>query len=140
MGNAVNIAARLEGANKQYCTGGIIISEFTRKQIGDLFVFRPLDRVRLVGIKTPIRLFELLDLPENSGDSLIKMTAQWEDAIAMYEQKDFAGGKNAFTAILEGNPSDGTALLYFNRCEQFMQYPAGMNLPEGFPVNNLTQK
>jgi len=60
MGNAVNLAARLEGVNKQYHTGGILISEYTREKLGDEFLLRRLDRVRVVGIHTPLRLYELL--------------------------------------------------------------------------------
>ncbi|MDR0623563.1 MAG: CHASE2 domain-containing protein, partial [Treponema sp.] len=57
MGNAVNLAARLEGVNKQYHTGGILISEYTKNGIGDEFICRSLDRVRVVGINTPVRLY-----------------------------------------------------------------------------------
>ncbi|MDR3249108.1 MAG: adenylate/guanylate cyclase domain-containing protein, partial [Treponema sp.] len=49
MGDAVNLAARLEGINKQYNTGGILISEYTREKLGDDFIMRPLSRVRVVG-------------------------------------------------------------------------------------------
>ncbi|MFP3960095.1 MAG: CHASE2 domain-containing protein, partial [Spirochaetaceae bacterium] len=48
MGNSVNLAARLEGVNKQYGTW-ILISETTRNEAGDEFLFRRLDRVRVVG-------------------------------------------------------------------------------------------
>jgi adenylate cyclase len=50
MGNAVNLAARLEGVNKQYRTGGILVSEYTKNETGDEFICRSLDRVRVVGI------------------------------------------------------------------------------------------
>ncbi len=47
MGNAVNLAARLEGVNKQYGTRGILISEHTRAHVGDEFLLRRLDRIRV---------------------------------------------------------------------------------------------
>jgi adenylate cyclase len=59
---AVNLASRLEGVNKQYHTVGILISGSTKEKIGDEFVCRSLDRVRVVGINTPVRLYELLGL------------------------------------------------------------------------------
>ena len=60
MGNAVNMAARLEGVNKQYGTW-ILASELTKNEAGDSFATRQLDRVRVVGIKEPVRLFELVE-------------------------------------------------------------------------------
>jgi class 3 adenylate cyclase/CHASE2 domain-containing sensor protein len=66
MGNAVNLAARLEGVNKQYDTHGILISEYTKEQIGDEFVVRPLSRVTVVGIPVPLRLFELLEIKSDA--------------------------------------------------------------------------
>ena len=55
MGNAVNLAARLEGVNKQYGTW-ILTSQSTREAVDDSILFRKLDRVRVVGISTPVRL------------------------------------------------------------------------------------
>ena len=60
MGNSVNLASRLEGVNKQYGTW-ILVSEATRTEAGDSFLFRQLDKVRVVGISNPVRLFELID-------------------------------------------------------------------------------
>ncbi|MQY76283.1 MAG: CHASE2 domain-containing protein, partial [Spirochaeta sp.] len=60
MGNSVNLAARLEGVNKQYGTW-VMISEATSQAAGDGFTVRKLDRVRVVGIQEPVRLFELID-------------------------------------------------------------------------------
>ena len=60
MGNSVNLAARLEGVNKTYGTW-IMVSEETRSQCPDSLFFRKLDRIRVVGINTPVRLYELVE-------------------------------------------------------------------------------
>ncbi|HOV14733.1 MAG TPA: CHASE2 domain-containing protein, partial [Spirochaetota bacterium] len=52
MGHNVNLAARIEGVNKQYKTYNMI-SEFTYEFVKDTIVTRKLDRVRVVNIKTP---------------------------------------------------------------------------------------
>jgi adenylate cyclase len=137
MGDAVNLAARLEGVNKQYNTGGILISEYTRAKIGDEFIVRGLDRVRVVGINTPIRLYELLDLRSEAPARLADMVVAWEQALRLYEEKQFAEAADKFSRIAGTGSEDGPAGLYIKRCEN---YARGAALPEDFPLNNLTEK
>ncbi|MDR2053794.1 MAG: CHASE2 domain-containing protein [Treponema sp.] len=139
MGNAVNLAARLEGVNKQYNTGGILISEYTREKIGDGFVMRPLSRVRVVGVHTPLRLYELLDLKENAPSALTDMVLRWERGFAAYEERNFAEALNIFRPIYEENGGDRVAKLYIGRCEKYLaEPPADEKWDNG--VDNLTEK
>ncbi|MDR2257992.1 MAG: adenylate/guanylate cyclase domain-containing protein [Treponema sp.] len=137
MGNNVNLAARLEGVNKQYNTGGILISEYTRKEIGDHFILRSLDRVRVVGIDTPLRLYELLDLREPASRSLLEKTGLWEEAIRSYEKQDFAGAGGIFQNLYAQNSRDLTAKLYLERCNMYLKTPPDKGWDA---INNLTQK
>ena len=57
LGDSVNLAARLEGVNKQFGTF-TMISEETRKQMGDTYPVRELAKVEVVGRKEPVRVFE----------------------------------------------------------------------------------
>jgi len=138
MGNAVNLTARLEGVNKQYRTGGILISEYTRGKIGDEFLLRRLDRVRVVGINTPLRLYELLALNDSNLPEQEKNAVEmWEQAIDLYEQKRFKEAFFTFKTLMEKNPDDKVAELYAERCRKFMESPP----PETWDaVNNLTEK
>jgi adenylate cyclase len=137
MGNAVNLAARLEGVNKQYRTGGILISEYTKNEIGDEFICRSLDRVRVVGITTPLRLYELLGLRNKPGLRDEDVLAAWEDALARYENREFQAAGEIFRSILERNEADGVARLYTDRCRECAAAPP----PAGWDgVNNLTEK
>jgi class 3 adenylate cyclase/CHASE2 domain-containing sensor protein len=136
MGNAVNLAARLEGVNKQYDTKGILISEYTRSLIGDEFIIRPLSRVTVVGIPVPVRLYELLDTRDEAGPDLLKAVKAWEGAFKAYEEKNFEDAKKIFAAVYKDDPEDQTANLYFQRCEEFIAAP-----PSGWDgVDNLTEK
>jgi adenylate cyclase len=137
MGNSVNLAARLEGVNKQYNTGGILISEYTRAKIGDEFVLRSLDRVRVVGIYTPLRLYELLEHRDAADPALLEVTAVWEEAMSAYENRDFDQALRLFGAAAQKNGRDRTALLYRRRCEQYLRDPP----PSAWDgVNDLTEK
>jgi class 3 adenylate cyclase len=139
MGNAVNLAARLEGVNKQYNTGGILISEYTRAQIGNEFVLRSLSRVRVVGINTPIRLYELLDLTETAPKESLDMVKIWEPAFEAYEKRDFANALETFRRIYQANGEDRVAKLYSDRCEAYLKSPPDdKDWEDG--VDNLTSK
>ncbi|MDR0472754.1 MAG: adenylate/guanylate cyclase domain-containing protein [Treponema sp.] len=137
MGNAVNLSARLEGVNKQYDTGGILLSEYTKDKIGDEFVIRGLSRVRVVGINTPLRLYELLDLRESASEGLLEMTGLWEKGFAAYENKEFLEAKNIFTVIYGKDKNDRVAKRYMGKCQAYLDKAP---LPEDFPIDNLTEK
>jgi adenylate cyclase len=140
MGNAVNLAARLEGVNKQYDTGGILLSEYTRDKIGDdEFILRSLSRVRVVGISTPVRLYELLDLRETASEELLETVKYWETVFKLYETRKFSDALAGFTSILQKNPTDMVAKLYQGRCETYLKTPpADADWDDG--VDNLTSK
>jgi adenylate cyclase len=139
MGNAVNLAARLEGVNKQYNTFGILISEYTKAKIGDEFVVRGLSRVRVVGVNTPLRLYELLGLRGEASKEMLDMVKSWEQGFDAYENKDFLAAKNIFAVIHQKDANDGTARLYLDRCEKFLASPP---TPEKWDdgVDSLTEK
>jgi class 3 adenylate cyclase len=139
MGNAVNLAARLEGVNKQYNTGGILISEYTQAKIGDEFLTRGLSRVRVVGVDTPLRLYEVLELREDAPQAMTDMLTNWSRAFTAYENQDFSQGLNLFNAIYQENQQDRVAKLYRDRCEKYTAEPPA---PEKWDngVDNLTEK
>ncbi|MCL2209037.1 MAG: adenylate/guanylate cyclase domain-containing protein [Treponema sp.] len=140
MGNAVNLAARLEGVNKQYDTGGILISEYTRKNINmEEFIIRPLNKVRVVGINTPIRLYELLDIAGEASPELTDMVKNWYQAFKFYEKKDFASAKNIFESIYVNNNNDKAAKKYLDRCFKYINSAPDEKIwDQG--VDNLTEK
>jgi adenylate cyclase len=137
MGNAVNLSSRLEGVNKQYDTHGILISEYTREQIGDAFLLRPLSRITVVGIPVPVRIFELLELIGDATPEMMEMVKVWEEAFKAYEGKNFKGAKKIFAEVYQKDPEDKVAKLYLDRCEEFIASPPQVDW-DG--VDNLTEK
>ena len=137
MGNAVNLAARLEGVNSQYRTGGILLSEYTREKIGEEFLLRRLDRVRVVGINTPLRLYELLGYWETATEAQRSAVEQWEKALALYESQQFSLALETFNSLHQTNPDDNVACLYIERCQAYLKEPP----PAGWDaVRSLTEK
>lgn len=81
MGDAVNLASRLEGANKAYGTA-ILVSEDTMAAAGDAIVARRVDTVRVVGRAQPVRLFEPLAPRETADAEQLRLAALPEDPAA----------------------------------------------------------
>lgn len=126
MGNNVNLASRLEGVNKQYSTGGIIISEFTRELIGDEFIVRSLDRIRVVNIDKPVRIYELIEERKNASEELLTKVSLWQDAIKLFEEKNFKGALELFTKVSNMDKEDKVALYYINLINNYFikgKYP-----------------
>ncbi|MDR1288044.1 MAG: CHASE2 domain-containing protein [Treponema sp.] len=137
MGNAVNIAARLEGVNKQYHTGGILISAYTHDQAGEEFLCRRLDRVRVVGINEPIRLYELLAAEKSAVPEQIKLAAIFDEALNCFESRNWKQAVEGFREVWSIKTGDGPAQKYIDRCEDFLTTPP----PETWDgVYNLTEK
>ena len=99
MGDAVNLAARLESAAKQY--GAYIqISEDTQKHLEEgYFIYRSLDTIRVIGKSQPVKTFELLAKSGCENEKTLKelvgiwekaracyLNMQWDDAIALFQQ------------------------------------------------------
>jgi adenylate cyclase len=136
MGNAVNIAARLEGVNKHYHTGGILISAYTHDQAGDGFLCRRLDRVRVVGINEPLRLYELL-AAESAAPEQIKLAAIFDEALNHFENRNWKQAAEGFRETLSTKSGDGPAQKYLDRCLDFLANPP----PDTWDgVYNLTEK
>ena len=126
MGNNVNLASRLEGVNKQYSTGGILMSEATRNGLGDRFIVRSLDRVRVVNVNTPIRLYELIEEKSEASEGLTKYMENWEIAMKTFEAKDYQKALAMFSKLSEVNPKDKVAKYYTKLVNDFFvkgKYP-----------------
>ena len=136
MGNAVNLAARLEGVNKQYGTS-ILASEETVLETGDHLFTRKLDRVRVVGINEPVRLYELLDTAEHAGDQQKKLVQVFHEALLNFESQNWKQAAEGFREALAVDNGDHPSKIYLDRCEEFIAKPPRDNW-DG--VYNLTSK
>lgn len=136
MGNAVNLAARLEGVNKQYGTW-VLTSEETRGLLGDDFVLRKLDRVRVVGINTPVRLFDVMDIVGEAPKDIIERAGMFEKGIDAYEGRKFDEAIKIFEECLKAEPEDGPAEKFLALAQGYRDAPP----PEDWDaVVNLTSK
>ncbi len=134
MGNNVNLASRLEGVNKQYSTGGILMSEATRKMLGDEFIVRSLDRVQVVNVKTPIRLYELLDFKSDADEKFLAYVKLWEQTMKIFEGGNYSSSLNMFKKLLMVRPEDKTCAYYISLLEKFFVQGKYPTLQDDFGV------
>jgi adenylate cyclase len=120
--NAVNLAARLEGVNKQYGTW-ILASEDTIKETQGRILTRRLDRIRVVGINEPVRIYEILETKADASAVMNEQTALFHNALGLFESRNYYDAEKAFAHILQITPKDGPSLLYLTRCQQLIQFP-----------------
>ena len=119
MGNNVNLASRLEGVNKQYSTGGILISEYTKNFLQDDFILRRLDRVQVVNVNTPLRLYEPLAVKDGASEELVSRVKVWENAMDAFEAGDYNSALSGFMTCLSKKQDDKVAKYYIKLISDF---------------------
>ncbi|MBU0728140.1 MAG: adenylate/guanylate cyclase domain-containing protein [Proteobacteria bacterium] len=126
MGDAVNLAARLEGVNKQYETS-IMISQFTYKLCKDRFEVRELDTVRVVGKQEAITIYELLARKGGLDQHTEELVRQYNIGLGHYKAREWDKAINVFGALFDAEHDDGPTLTYLERCLDFRLSPPGKN-------------
>lgn len=132
IGSDVNLASRLEGANK-FFGSWIIISQPVRDLLGDGFLVRKLDAVTVVGAKTPIQLYELIGL-RTSGTATANAYLQiWEKAFSLYTGRNYRDAAELFTGLYErsctvfhlyaDDAPDMVAKHYMEACQSYITAP-----------------
>lgn len=86
IGDTVNLAARLEGANKVYSSKAII-SEAVYDKLQDMFVCRELDFIAVKGKNKPVRIYELLYPVNSAQESAIQIKTLFEKGLSCYRRK-----------------------------------------------------
>lgn len=123
IGDNVNLASRLEGANKFYGTR-ILISEFTRATLTKEFLTREVDLIRVKGKDDPVAVFESLDHCRDSlGSALDEMLGAYGAGLAAYRARRWGDAERAFTDACRAVPDDGPSAMYIERCRQFAKAP-----------------
>jgi len=122
LGDTVNIASRLEAANKAYGTR-ILVSEETRELAGGDIEAREIDVVRLMGRTRPSRVFELLALAGELSDEVRRLRDRFDAALGTYRSRDWVEARNLFESCIELAPLDRPSRLFFDRVERFLENP-----------------
>jgi adenylate cyclase len=122
IGDAVNVASRLEGTNKIYGCH-IITGPETRRLAGDSISVRELDRVAVYGRAGGLQIYELLGMAGEFADSSGWVTS-YEAGLAYYRARDFDAAIKAFEKVVSLQTKDQASSMMIQRCRQALETPA----------------
>jgi adenylate cyclase len=122
IGDAVNIASRLEGTNKFYGST-IIIGPETRRLAGDKIVVRELDRLAVYGRAGGLQIYELLGMADAFSASL-DWVGHYEAGLAAWRMHDLAAAMAAFEKASALREPDAASSIMIERCRQQLLAPA----------------
>ncbi len=124
IGDAVNLASRLQGLNKFYETS-VLVSEQTMLEAGDAVVTRLVDFVAVSGREQPASVYELLGLREELSADEIRMASLHDAAMAHYRARRFVGAADGFRTVIAVRDKDGPARILLKRCLEYIENPPG---------------
>ncbi|HAO20549.1 MAG TPA: adenylate/guanylate cyclase domain-containing protein [Desulfobacteraceae bacterium] len=125
IGDGVNLASRLEGANKLYGTN-ILISESTYNGLKNGFKCREVDKIRVKGKHRPVSVYQVLDYhDEESFPNLDNILEIFSEGLFYYRQQDWRRSVECFEQATDLNPMDTVSKLFAERCRKLRANPPG---------------
>jgi adenylate cyclase len=132
MGDAVNLASRLEGITKEY-GAAIIIGDETYKKLPDL-IAREVDKVRVKGKDIAVKIFEPLGFEGTVPEEKLAALKLFERALQAYRNQEWNEAQAQFEFLLNNHRTTGEVLyeLYLERIEHLRDNPPGNNWDGSF--------
>jgi adenylate cyclase len=125
MGDAVNLASRLEGITKEY-GAGVLVGEHTREAAPE-FVYRELDQVRVKGKDKPVAIFEPIGLNGEVGQEVLEEIKLFQQAIRLYRKQDWDRAELQLFNLLKIAPQSKLYEVYSERVAFYRNNPPGEN-------------
>src|SRR3989304_691180 len=122
MGDAVNLASRLEGANKPYGTY-IMLGESTYLAAKDSIEARELDSIRVMGKAEPVRVYELIARKGKLDHVTARVLLSYNKGLSYYKERKWDDAISQFKMALMTDSNDGPSKTYINRCNEFKASP-----------------
>ncbi len=123
IGDRVNLAERLEGANKFYGTS-ILVCDATWAAVKNHEPTREIDLIRLRGRDKPAAIYEVLGHhTERTFPHLSEVLDAFRDGLALYRQRDWTAAERCFRDAAAANPADEPSKIYLERCRSYARTP-----------------
>ena len=123
IGNRVNIAHRLEDANKFYGTSVLICNQ-TYERMKDRSQVREIDLIRVRGMEMPVAIYEVMGHhTDESFPHREAVVEAFNEGLSRYRRRDWTDAAHCFHDALAANPNDCPSKIYAERCEIFRSIP-----------------
>jgi len=110
MGDAVNVASRVEGRTKSYAVG-VLAGEATRQRVTDV-VFREVDRIKVMGKDEAVTVYEPLGLESDLGESARRELELWNSTLRAYRTRQWDDAETGLGSLARMNPTCGLYRVY----------------------------
>lgn len=100
IGDTVNLAARLEGANKAYGTK-TLVTDAVYEKVNNKYLCREIDKLRVKGKKLPVSVYEIVQSKDSAGIQLADFCTSFEEGLAFYRAKKWAKAEKVFGQLAE---------------------------------------
>jgi class 3 adenylate cyclase len=124
MGDTVNLASRLEGANKEY-GGRILVSEATIASASDAVEAREIDRVAVLGQNRSQAVFEIMGRKGELPPAQVALRDRFSEGLAAFRSRRWDEARYAFEAALTIVPNDGPSITFMKRLDKLTLNPPG---------------
>jgi len=123
IGDEVNLASRLEGANKQYGTY-LMISEATYLMVKNHFLVRELDVLRVQGKERPVKVYQVIGtLQQPCPHDIEEMLPLYNKGLSAYRRREWEESLVLFGQAAAVKKGDGPSMTYMDRCRFFLENP-----------------
>jgi adenylate cyclase len=121
IGDTVNLAARLEGANKEYGTKSLV-SEAVYDKVKDTYLCREIDLLTVKGKTQPVRIYEILQERDKAAPKLVTLAESFEKALAYYRGRKWDAASKVFQTLVD-KLHDDPSRVFLGRIEHFQANP-----------------
>jgi adenylate cyclase len=121
IGDTVNLAARLEGANKNYGTD-TLVSEVVHDEVKDTYLCREIDLLAVKGRRQPVRIFELLQERSMASDKAHEIQRVFEEGLMLYRRQSWTAAEKCFS-FMDEKFGDKPSRIFLRRIEVFRTTP-----------------
>jgi class 3 adenylate cyclase len=121
IGDTVNLAARLEGTNKEYGTKTLITKSVYDK-VKDIYLCREIDLLTVKGKTEPVRIYELLQETKTAAEKLTAIQKLFEASLALYRKQKWDAAEKGFKALVR-DYNDEASEIFLERVAAFKKDP-----------------
>jgi adenylate cyclase len=119
----VNLASRLEGANKYYGTR-ILLAESTVRAMTKPCPLREVDLIKVKGKDRPVAVYEALGYHDaETFPGLDEALHHFDAGLGAYRARDWRAAAGHFERVLKLQPDDAVSEMYVKRCLHYRDSP-----------------